>query len=277
MLSCLDEGVANLTRALTARGMINDTLIFFATDNGGPISDDNCPQGKCNAGQGSRNWPRRGGKHALWDGGVRGPAFVHYPPEIKAGRWGGLVHAVDLFPSLLEALGVTDSPRPGFELDGISMWQAWRSSGTSPRSDLLVNIDTFRDGWMRPIPSSAALVRVAGPRQWKLLVGYPGPPDIWKAPPELGVSSLGEGQAYVFCRPYCLYDVAADPMEKQDLAGRGDEEAQVAQLMLEALAKYNSTLMTALYPGGKKLKCLVQDGVLTPCSAAWSSDPQLVI
>ena len=54
MLSCMDEGLGNVTRALQRRGMTQDTLIVFTADNGGPTTTGD--------GVGARNWPLRGGK-----------------------------------------------------------------------------------------------------------------------------------------------------------------------------------------------------------------------
>ena len=38
MLSCVDEGVGNVTAALQARGMLDTTLVVFTADNGGPTT-----------------------------------------------------------------------------------------------------------------------------------------------------------------------------------------------------------------------------------------------
>merc|ERR1712232_166164 len=115
---------------------------------GGPITDNSAKTG-----QGSTNWPLRAGKHTMWDGGVRGVSFVYFPHAIPSGRWGGLQHMIDILPTMLSALNVTATPKPGFELDGLSMWDAWRTQGKSPRAELLLNIDTYRDGWDQWIPS----------------------------------------------------------------------------------------------------------------------------
>lgn len=42
MLSCMDEGIGNITEALRAKGMLDDTLIVFSTDNVRPGSGRSC-------------------------------------------------------------------------------------------------------------------------------------------------------------------------------------------------------------------------------------------
>ena len=64
MVSVMDEGVGNLTAALKAKGIYDDTLLIFSTDNGGPTNG--------NEGTWSNNYPMRGGKNTIWEGGTRG-------------------------------------------------------------------------------------------------------------------------------------------------------------------------------------------------------------
>ena len=52
-------------RALMRADKYRDTMIVFMSDNGG-------------AEKGS-NWPLRGGKNSVWEGGTKSVAFVHYP------------------------------------------------------------------------------------------------------------------------------------------------------------------------------------------------------
>ena len=67
MLYKLDESVGKVVAALQARNMLQDSIIVFTTDNGGPAAGFNQ-----NA---ASNWPLRGVKDTLWEGGVRGADF----------------------------------------------------------------------------------------------------------------------------------------------------------------------------------------------------------
>jgi arylsulfatase A-like enzyme len=52
MLSKLDQGIGDVVAALKERGMLNNSIIIFSTDNGGPAAGFNL-----NA---ASNWPLRG-------------------------------------------------------------------------------------------------------------------------------------------------------------------------------------------------------------------------
>ena len=61
MTAYLDTVVGNITRKLKQKAMWDNTLLFMASDNGGPIY----------GGQGACNHPLRGGKLDPWEGGIR--------------------------------------------------------------------------------------------------------------------------------------------------------------------------------------------------------------
>ena len=106
MVACLDEGVGNVTTALDAAGMRETTLIVFSTDNGGPAAGFNNNL--------ASNWPLRGMKRTLWEGGVRAVGIVSGAGVRMTGRVSdALLHVTDLPISLLSlaANGLGVDPR----------------------------------------------------------------------------------------------------------------------------------------------------------------------
>ncbi|EOD07247.1 hypothetical protein EMIHUDRAFT_62301 [Emiliania huxleyi CCMP1516] len=122
MISALDEGIGNVTAALAARDMIDDTLIVVTTDNGGPTTE-------CST-TGQSNWPFRGSKCSIYEGGTRGTAFLHWQGLPRRGvTFTGLAHAADWLPTIVSAVGSRLWPNETLSLDGLDLWDALLSNG----------------------------------------------------------------------------------------------------------------------------------------------------
>lgn len=97
-MKSMDDSIGKVVHALREKSMLENTIIIFTTDNGGPAAGFNQ-----NA---ASNWPLRGVKNTLWEGGVRGAAFLWSPLLKSAFRVANQrMHIVDWFPTLLEAAG----------------------------------------------------------------------------------------------------------------------------------------------------------------------------
>ena len=115
-----------LTLALTLQ------VLVFVSDNGGPLDHSN-------------NYPLRGGKGSLWEGGVRVEAWVYSPliPSDRHGTvWPGLAHSSDWYVTLVEGVagapaGTTAHTGPRAP-DGRNLWPALMGKNlTSPRVEVV--------------------------------------------------------------------------------------------------------------------------------------------
>ncbi len=109
MTSALDDNVGRVLAALRDRGLADNTLVIFLSDNGG------APQNW------SDNRPLRAGKYELYEGGLRVPFLVRWPAGgVAAGQQRPeLASALDVFPTVLAAAG--EGPSSPNALDGVSL------------------------------------------------------------------------------------------------------------------------------------------------------------
>jgi arylsulfatase A-like enzyme len=115
MIASVDESVGRVLAALDELKLAEDTLVIFASDNGGV-------GGYAREGIKGRdvtdNAPLRGGKGMLYEGGIRVPYIFRWTGRVKAGlTCAEPINSVDFFPTMLE---LTGAKRPEQALDGVS-------------------------------------------------------------------------------------------------------------------------------------------------------------
>jgi arylsulfatase A-like enzyme len=103
MMAAMDENIGKLRDHLRERGMAENTLIIFLSDNGGSpggnhtLLDPNCANY-------SLNTPLRGFKGECWEGGIRVPYLIEWPAKIKGGvTFNEPVSSMDIVPTALAA------------------------------------------------------------------------------------------------------------------------------------------------------------------------------
>ncbi|THH34540.1 sulfatase-like hydrolase/transferase [Neolewinella litorea] len=102
----IDAGVGEIRRALAERGMAENTLILFSSDNGPWLS----------YGDHAGRTPFREGKATSFEGGVRVPLITHWPGHTAAGTVSRAnLMTTDLLPSLAR---LVRAPLPKRTLDG---------------------------------------------------------------------------------------------------------------------------------------------------------------
>ena len=119
MVSSMDLWIGKIVSALRSKGIENETIIWFLSDNGGINKF------------GGDNHPLRGGKHTQWEGGVRTISVVKWPDEIQAGTTSDeLTSYIDVFPTIEKIIGKEVRTK---NLDGTDVFDALRNKSLPQR------------------------------------------------------------------------------------------------------------------------------------------------
>jgi arylsulfatase A-like enzyme len=107
MTRSMDNATGEVLKALRDKGLEQDTLVVFLSDNGGPTAELT-----------SSNLPLRGGKGQLYEGGIRVPFACSWKGRIPAGTVSPQpVSALDILPTALAAAGANGPSK----LDGVNL------------------------------------------------------------------------------------------------------------------------------------------------------------
>ncbi len=220
MLHRMDAGVARILEALDRFRLRENTIVFFTSDNGPQFggSGEMCTT--------RFNCHFNGAKGSVYEGGIRVPMIIRWPAGLDAGREvDDMIHFCDWLPTILSMAGVqlADDNLP---VDGVNVLPVlrgekgemetkrfWQWNRYTP---LLTCNAAVRDGdWKLVRPAIKEAMQVADD-QWLHVSMYepeyfithgiirePAPPREVPAPP-----------------PPELYNIAADPLEQQNVAGR---------------------------------------------------------
>ena len=198
MLAAVDEAIGQITAALAEKGLRENTLIIFSSDNGGP-----------GPGSATMNTPLRAGKGTLYEGGIRVCSFATWPGKIPAGiTIDEPMHAVDWYPTLIKLTGApaTQSLAP----DGLDIWPVLTQGAKSPHDALL-------------LPGMAPDKMALRLGNWKLLLNASD-----KDAEEAKGSDKAIGKME-------LYNLANDIAEKNNLAKTQPEKLAEMHARLDAL------------------------------------------
>jgi len=113
MLSAMDDAIGQVLAKLREKGLEDDTLIFFFSDNGGPTMIGTTING-------SINFPLRGSKRQLLEGGVRVPFVLQWKARLPGGKtYDQPIIALDVLPTSLSAVG--GEIKKDWKLDGVNL------------------------------------------------------------------------------------------------------------------------------------------------------------
>lgn len=121
-VTCMDAAIGKMLDLLEEKGVLDETLILFLSDNGGSGAADNAPL--------------RGKKGQTWEGGIRVPCLIRWPSgRVPGGQVNdAFLTSLEVLPSLASATGV--ALPEDVELDGFDWWPVIRGEAESPRREM---------------------------------------------------------------------------------------------------------------------------------------------
>ena len=215
MVDSMDQAIGKILGVIDRRGIADDTLVLFFSDNGGVngVAD---------------NGPLRGGKAGVYEGGVRVPAVIRWPRGIPGGRTvDARMGYIDVYPTLKRIVGLTDADPNS--LDGRDVLDV--ICGRAEPAD--------RD-WYSYIAQSGPERIAVSTDAWKLVVQGPGVLEPGILEPDGGGKSRVE-----------LFRIDRDPYEKTDLA---DEHPEVVRDLFARLKAFRRLKIDGVPPYGEGRK-----------------------
>eukprot|EP01060_Flectonema_neradi_P024161 TRINITY_DN3276_c0_g1_i1.p1 TRINITY_DN3276_c0_g1~~TRINITY_DN3276_c0_g1_i1.p1 ORF type:complete len:548 (+),score=116.71 TRINITY_DN3276_c0_g1_i1:51-1646(+) len=250
MVSFLDDQLKNITDTMKGLGMWDNTLMVLSSDNGGYVKAED---GLCNTTTGTSgkensdvghaaacfngetgasNYPLRGGKYSMWEGGIRVNAFASggFVPQSKRGTvQQGMMHITDWYVTFCSLAGVpavdpwaASSGLPG--IDGVDVWPMLSGQNeTSPRTTILVNKQLLVHNEWKYVPAHTTMSADAR--------GGPAYPNATTATDPI------QAHKYICPDEGCLFNVVNDPYEFNNVAAQNpDIVAQMQGIMKKEVA-----------------------------------------
>ena len=206
----MDGIVGKILDVVDRRGLREETLVIFLSDNGAPF-------------------PRE--KGTVYDAGVRTPLIFRWPGVVPDGaRNDGLMSVIDLAPTILEIAGL--------EVTGDIQGESIAGGLGDPRR--LRRETAFSERNWHDCDEHIRSVRTERYRlvhNAYIALPFGSPADVsmspsWRALYELGQANrLTETQSLLFRAPRPeieFYDCVADPLETENLAPRPEFQATIA-------------------------------------------------
>ena len=207
MVESTDTNFGRLRAALKDMGLEDNTLLIFTSDNGAAIYT--APEIERDAGL-------NGMKGTVYEGGIRVPCAMRWPAAFQGGRKVNLHAAhIDVLPTILEACGI--GAPANVKLDGRSLLPLLRDSAAAwPERTLFIQCNS--NG-----PPTRELNFAAISERWKLVQPCGTDKDFFWLNWYSRISvAQGRGNRTVMddVPRFELYDIAADPGERNDLAAK---------------------------------------------------------
>ena len=198
----LDWSVGEIMNALHQNGIRENTIVIFTSDNGPWLTYGN------HSGQ----TPFREGKSTSFDGGIRSPLIISYPPEVESNTVShDTFFSIDFFPTLASLVSAN---LPDYEIDGKNIWNLITGSNNADNPHdyyAISRVDQFQGV-------------ISGDGKWKLMLPHE------YVHPITGGKDGNPGLTEQKFIDYALFDMVHDPQERLNVI---EEYPEIASKLIK--------------------------------------------
>lgn len=134
MLSAVDDSVGAIRDELKRQGILDNTCIFFQSDNGPSRETRNWLDGTEDPYYGGTAGKFKGHKFSLFEGGIRVPGILSWPAKIPSEQViDEMAAGMDIFPTFLKLAGGNPDK---FELDGLDILPVVTEQAPTPHQEI---------------------------------------------------------------------------------------------------------------------------------------------
>ncbi len=212
MITRMDKKIGEIIKDLKKKGLYDNSILVFSSDNGprfGAYKDMD---------QTRFNHHLAGEKGLTTEGGIRIPAFIHWPEKFgkQSGTCSEVMHMADWFPTFINAAGIK-MPK-NIDIDGYNFIPVLQGKKS---------VSNFTRFWTynktRPTVKSNGAMR-QGP--WKLHRPTIKEFNSWDTPADFPMPEE--------VPDYQLFRIDTDPFEKHDLSDQFPEKLKEMKIKYEA-------------------------------------------
>lgn len=238
VINSLDQSVGRVVDALSKAHLLDNSIILYFSDNGAQTVGMLENHGS--------NYPLRGLKFTMFEGGIRSASCIYSPLIKKSSTISNeLIHITDWLPTLYSAAGGNLNNLENF--DGVDQWDTIKRGRRNKRNNILLNIDN-RIGDEGAIIGKYKLLKYGYFDNYDGYYGdngtdssYPEykPLDVMSSPAGRAISIVARKKLtakkiqqlrqstkvtckhpkdLTYCIDHCLFDLSIDPCETTDIS-----------------------------------------------------------
>ena len=197
MVEWFDATCGELVDYLEKKGIRNNTLIIYISDNGWIQKPDK-----------PNRYDKRS-KQTCYEGGVRQPTIYNWPSTLAPQDRPELVNSIDIFPTVLAAAGAR---QPKIKVPGLNLLDYMKEKKPIPRDTI------FGESFAHDVadvnnPERTLLYRWCIKGNWKLILSYDGEVGRYK-------------HSHQYDKSPQLFNLKADPHEKVNLADKKPDKVK---------------------------------------------------